>query len=184
MWRNHSARFRQNATGQPPVSHFQSRLPSSTDVPDYIVQNQPGSDLVLAGCVRFWPNGSGPEARLCARITDPVRFWPNASRADPDRMRIGFDMFTGILQLHRGTGLFYTTNAQGYWSLLYYNCTGVLVSSILQLHGGTGLFYTTTSRGYWSLLYYNCKGVLVSSILQLQGGIVLFNTITAWGGIS
>ena len=28
----------------------------------HIVQNQPGSDLVLADCVRFWPNRSGPEA--------------------------------------------------------------------------------------------------------------------------
>ena len=109
--------FWQDATDPLPVSHFQTRFRSSTDVPDNTVQNQPGSDLVLADCVRFWPNGSGPEARLCARITDPVRFWPNASRADPDRMRIGFDMFTGILQLHRGTGLFYTTTARGYCSL-------------------------------------------------------------------
>ena len=37
-----------------PVSHFQTRFRSSTDVPDNIVQNQPGSDLVLADCVRFW----------------------------------------------------------------------------------------------------------------------------------
>ena len=50
-----------------PVSHFQTRFRSSTDVPDNIVQNQTGSDLVLADCVRFWPNGSGPEASQCAR---------------------------------------------------------------------------------------------------------------------
>ena len=44
--------------------HFQTRLRSSTDGPDhsYIVQNQPGSDLVWADGVRFWLNGSGPEA--------------------------------------------------------------------------------------------------------------------------
>ena len=36
--------------------HFQTRFRSSTDVPDNIVQNQPGSDLVLVDCVRFGPN--------------------------------------------------------------------------------------------------------------------------------
>ena len=54
--------FWQDATGPLPVSHFQTRFRSSTDVPDNIVQNHPGSCLVLADCVRFWPNGSGPEA--------------------------------------------------------------------------------------------------------------------------
>ena len=59
------------------VSHFQTRFRSSTDVPDNIMQNQPGSDLVLADCVRFWPNGSGPEAsRRCALKNHPSRFWP------------------------------------------------------------------------------------------------------------
>ena len=53
--------FRQNATGPLQVSRFQIRLHSSTDVPDHIVQNQLGSDVVLADCVRFSPNGSGPE---------------------------------------------------------------------------------------------------------------------------
>ena len=64
--------FRQDATGPLPVSHFQIRLHSFTNVPDNIVQNQPGSDLVLADCVRFWPNGSGPEASQCARIIRPA----------------------------------------------------------------------------------------------------------------
>ena len=40
--------FWQNATGPPPVSHFQTQLRSSTDIPDHAVQNQAGSDLVLA----------------------------------------------------------------------------------------------------------------------------------------
>ena len=35
-------------------------------------KNQPGSGLVLADCVRFWPNGSGPEASRCARIIRPA----------------------------------------------------------------------------------------------------------------
>ena len=50
----------QDATGPLPVSHFQTRFRSSTDVPDNSVKNQPESDLVLADCVRFWQ-------------TDPVR---------------------------------------------------------------------------------------------------------------
>ena len=47
--------------------HFQTRL-HSTDSLDHIVQNQPGSDLVLAACVRFWPDRAGLEASQCARI--------------------------------------------------------------------------------------------------------------------
>ena len=81
----------QEATGPLPVSHFQPRFRSSRNVPDNIVQNQPGSDLVLADCVRFWPKGSGPEASQCARIIRPAsgRCFP----VDPDRMRIGSGMF-------------------------------------------------------------------------------------------
>ena len=40
--------FWKEATGPLPVSDFQTRFRSSTDVPDNIVENQPGSDLVLA----------------------------------------------------------------------------------------------------------------------------------------
>ena len=50
--------FWQDATGLLLVSHFQTLFRSSTDVPDNIVSNQPGSDLVLADCVRFWPNAN------------------------------------------------------------------------------------------------------------------------------
>ena len=85
--------FWQDATGPLPVSHFQTRFRSSTDISDNTVQNQPGSDLVLAGCVRIWPNGSGPEASRCARVIQPAsgRCFP----VDPDRIRIGSGMFTG-----------------------------------------------------------------------------------------
>ena len=76
-----------------PVSHFQTRSRYSTDVPDNIVHNQPGPDLVLADCVRFWPSGSGPEASRCARIIRPAS--GQCFPADPDRMRIGSGMFTG-----------------------------------------------------------------------------------------
>ena len=60
------------------------QLRSSTDVPDHIVQNQPGSDLVLADCVTFWPNGSGPDTSRGAINIRPAsgqRF-----RADPSRI--------------------------------------------------------------------------------------------------
>ena len=70
--------FWQNAAGPLPVSHFHTRFRSSTDVQDNIVQNQPGSDLVLADCVWFWPNGSGPEASRCARVIRPS-FWQDAT---------------------------------------------------------------------------------------------------------
>ena len=84
--------FWQDATGPLPVSHFQTRFRSSTDVPDNIVQNQPGSDLVLADCVRLWPNGSSPKASRCARIIRPDS--GQCFPADPDRRRIGSGMFT------------------------------------------------------------------------------------------
>ena len=85
--------FWQDATRPLPVSHFETRFRSSTDVPDNMVQNQPGSDLVLADCVRIGPNGSGPEASRCARIIQPAS--DQCFQADPDRMRIGTGMFTG-----------------------------------------------------------------------------------------
>ena len=47
-------RFWQEATSPLPVFLCQTQLCSSTDVPDHIVQNQPGSDLALTDCVRFW----------------------------------------------------------------------------------------------------------------------------------
>ena len=52
-----------------PVSQYQTQLCSSTDDPDHIVQNQPGSSLVLANCVRSWPNGTGLEASHCPQIS-------------------------------------------------------------------------------------------------------------------
>ena len=45
-------------------------------------------DLVLADCVRFWPNGSGPEVKpVCKK--HPARFWPVlSSRSGLDANRI------------------------------------------------------------------------------------------------
>ena len=62
------------------------------------VQNQPGLHLVLADCIRFGPNRSGPEAKGCARI-----FWPTSGqcfRANLDRIKIGSSMFTWESLLH------------------------------------------------------------------------------------
>ena len=60
--------FWQDTASPLPVSLFQTRFHSSTDVPDSNVQNQPGSDLVLADCVRF-----------CQ--TDPVRKQANVQES-------------------------------------------------------------------------------------------------------
>ena len=92
--KNHQAWFWQNGTSPLPVSHFQSLLCSSTDDPDHIVQNQPRSVLVLADCVRFWPNGSGPEARRYAKIIRPAS--GQHFQANPDWMRIRSSMFIGL----------------------------------------------------------------------------------------
>ena len=86
--------FWQYATSPLPVSHFQSQFCSSADIQDNTVQNQPRSDLVLADCVRFWPNGSSLEASQCART-----IWPTSGQCFPgdlDRMQIGSGMFTGL----------------------------------------------------------------------------------------
>ena len=93
--------FWQGATGPLLVSHFQTRFRRSTDVPDNTVQNQPGSDSVLADCVMFWPNGSGPEASRCSRIIRPVS--GQCFPADPDRMRTfrywpDYIMYTTLLE--------------------------------------------------------------------------------------
>ena len=59
----------QLARYQIPTFRLSSVLP---DILDNIVRNQPRSDLVLADCVRFWPNGSSPEASQYARIIRPT----------------------------------------------------------------------------------------------------------------
>ena len=103
--------FWQDASGPLPVSHFQTRFRSSTDVPDNTVQNQPGSDFVLADCVRFWPDGSGPETSRCARVIRPAS--GQCFPADPDRMRIGSGVFTESVPLsilHRKTNLLARNN--------------------------------------------------------------------------
>ena len=82
-----------DATGPLPVSNFGTWILLSTDDPDNTVQNQPGSDLVVADCVRFWPNGSGPEASRCARNIRSAS--GQCFPPDPDRMQIGSGMFTG-----------------------------------------------------------------------------------------
>ena len=87
--------FWQDATGLLTVSLFQTRFCSSTDVLDNIVETSPDPNyVVLADCVRFWPNGSDPKGNLCARIIRPAS--GQCLPADPDRMRIGSGMFTGF----------------------------------------------------------------------------------------
>jgi len=70
--KNHQAQFWQTAISHLSVSHFQTLLCSCRDGGDLIAQHQPRSDLVLADCVRFWPNGSGLEASTSHQAC----FWP------------------------------------------------------------------------------------------------------------
>ena len=58
------------------------------------LQNQPESDLVLADCARFWPNGSGPEASQRTGTIRPAsgQYFP----ADLAQMQMGSGMFTGL----------------------------------------------------------------------------------------
>ena len=90
-----------------PGSPCQTRLRSSTGGLDQLVQNQPGSNWVLADRVRFWPNGSvvfrltvsdfGQMDLIGFWLTvsgfgqmDLVRFWPNGSGWFlADRVRFG-----------------------------------------------------------------------------------------------
>ena len=50
-----------------------------------LCKTRPDPDLVLADCVRFWPNGSGPEASRCARIIRPAS--GQCFSADVNRIR-------------------------------------------------------------------------------------------------
>ena len=91
--------FWQDATSPLPLVQFQNRLRSSADVPDNSIQKQPGADLVLADCVRLWPNGSGPDVSQCARIIRPAS--GQCFPTDPARMRIGSGMFTRLFLAER-----------------------------------------------------------------------------------
>ena len=80
--------FWQDATGPLPVSHFQTKFRSSANIVDNIMQNRPGSDLVLADCVRVLAkrirSGSKPVCK-----NHPARFRPVLhSRSGPEANRI------------------------------------------------------------------------------------------------
>ena len=80
--------YSDNTTGLPPVAHFQTRLRSSTDGPDHFVQNQPGSDLILADCqvlAKRIRSGSKPVGRNHGTRFCPTL--PSQSRSDADRIR-------------------------------------------------------------------------------------------------
>ena len=60
--------FWQETTGPLPVSHFQTRLRSSTDVPDHNYSAKPARvRFVVADCARFGPSGSGQQVSRCER---------------------------------------------------------------------------------------------------------------------
>ena len=86
--------FWQDATRPLPVSHFETRFRSSTDVPDNIVQNQPGSDLVLSG---FGQTDPVRKQTGVARNNHPFRFGPMLpNRSGPDANRIRHVYCEGI----------------------------------------------------------------------------------------
>ena len=67
--KNHRAQFWQNTNGPLPLSHFQTRLHSFTDGLDHTVQNQTGSDWVLADC-------AGLIRKQASLQNHRARFWP------------------------------------------------------------------------------------------------------------
>ena len=81
---------------QPPryqFSHLQTQFSSSRDAPDNIVQNQPGSDLILADSVGF---GQTDLVRKQANVQEsPGPLLVICFPADSDQMRIRSGMFTG-----------------------------------------------------------------------------------------
>ena len=99
--RNHRARFLAGCNRpcyQFPTFSLGSVLPHTSRIITVTVQNRPGSDLVPADCVRFWPNRSGPEVSRCARI---IRSGSGQRlRAGPDRMQIGSGISTGPRPVH------------------------------------------------------------------------------------
>ena len=105
MCKNHQAQFWQNTKGPLPISHFQTRLCSSTDSPDHTVQNQPRSNLVLADCVRVWPNVKHP-VRKQTSMQEPSGLHL-ANTSEPIRIRWESDL-TSLLG--NGNYVHITTN--------------------------------------------------------------------------
>ena len=89
VYRHHRVRFLAGCIGPLPVSHFQTLFPSSTDVPDNIVQNQPGSGLVLADSVSFGQTDpvrkragvQESSGQLLASASQPIRTGYESDRA-------------------------------------------------------------------------------------------------------
>ena len=81
-----------------PISRirFDSVLPQKAWI-KLTVQIRPGSDL--GGLVRFWPNGSGTEARRCARTIGPG-FWQDATVPPATR----FPLSDPVAFFHRQPG--------------------------------------------------------------------------------
>ena len=89
MCKNHRAWFWQNATGLPPISHFQTPLHFSTDCSFHIVQNQPGSKLVLADLCHILAKQIRARSKPVCK-NHQARFWPklpSRSRSNVNRIR-------------------------------------------------------------------------------------------------
>ena len=123
MCKNHQVHFWQNPTGPLPVSNFQSRMHSSIDGPDHIVQNQPRSNLVLAlsGFGQMDMSGSKPVCKNpWADASKPIRI---GCESDLARFLAGFIQEKNVQnsqtfqnpsqygagKQHKGTQLFHTS---------------------------------------------------------------------------
>ena len=95
VYRNHWVRFLAGRIGPVPASHFQTRFRPSTYIPDNIVQNQPGSDLVVADSVSFGQtdpvrkraNVQESSGQLLANASQPIR---TGCESDPACLLGGF----------------------------------------------------------------------------------------------
>ena len=83
VYMNQEARFLAGRNRPATSFTLSDDLPQTSRI--ILYKTSPDPILVLADCVGFWPDGSGPELSQCARIiwTASGQYFP----ADPDRIR-------------------------------------------------------------------------------------------------
>ena len=147
---------------QPARYHFPSFrlgsvLPQTSRI--NIVQNQARSDLVLTDCVRFGPNGSGPEVRQYEWIIRSAS--GQCFPADPDRIRIGSSMFTGLFRkiftcLHSAIYMVTAANRLQLFICLCPKPVGVIRHSLLHVRCVSCLCPRTVSISWYCMFHNGC----------------------------
>ena len=124
------------------------------------MQNQAGSDSVLADCVRFGPNGSNPEEKQYKRIIRPAsgKCFP----ADPDRMRIGSSMFTELF-----VKIFASLHSILHYSQRQIGCSFSFVSAPNQL-----LSFGTLCSMFDAVCVPDCVSVSISWYCMFHNGCI------------